>query len=165
MAPRLYFVLPPVSDVLELNSSAQVTNPIRGSVTIVKKGKDAASVIGDTSGFTGSVEVQEGALNIMNVDETAVLNVADVTIAANATLGVYQEETADEANEGTLTIQEDKALTAGEGATLNANLVMKAGSKLDVSTAQGGNGLIMGSEGDARERRAAVQCIIGCAGG
>ena len=143
-APRLFFVLPAASDVLVVNSSDPITDAIIGSVTIVKQGKDAASVIGDTSEFTGSVEVQEGALNIMN---NADLNtVQDVTIATDATLGVYQDETADEANEGTLTIQEDKVLTVGEGATLNANLVMKAGSKLDVSAAQGGHGLIMGSE-------------------
>ena len=151
LAPRLYFVLPagpepvPVPVVREVNSSEQITDPITGVDIIAKMGEGTASIFSSAlMEYSGSVEVREGALNIMNVDEETKLNVANVTIAADATLGVYEGET--EANEGTLTIQKDKALTAGEDATLNANLVMKAGSKLDVSTAQGGNGLIMGSE-------------------
>lgn len=133
------------NDVILQGNATLDSGTLGGAVTgggIVKTGADKLDLKGAVE--LNRLEVQEGALNIMN---NADLNkVQDVTIAANATLGVYQGETETEANEGTLTIQEDKALTAGEGATLNANLVMKAGSKLDVSTAQGGNGLIMGSE-------------------
>ena len=47
------------------------------------------------------------------------------------------------AKEAIVTVQ--NTLTAGEGATLNADLVMQKGSVLDVSAAQGSNGLTMGS--------------------
>ena len=101
----------------------------------------AVTVTGDMNNFNGSVDVQSGIMEIMNA---ASVDVKDVTIGANATLGVYSNATVAEADEGTLTIKNTQRLTAGKNAKLNANLVMESGSTLDVS-ATGGAGLLMGS--------------------
>ena len=105
----------------------------------------AVTVTGSMQDFHGSVDVEGGILNIMNA---ASVDVKDVAIGANATLGVYNggTATADTEHESTLTIKNTQSLTAkGAGAKLNANLVMDGGSTLDVS-ATGGIGLLMGSE-------------------
>ena len=120
----------------------------RGTGTIVKEELGTAAL--DFLGlrlFSGSLDVQEGGLNILSVDGGLDLKVADVTIAANGTLGVYKSATVEESNEGTLIIKNGNTLTAGADAHLNADLIMEAGSKLDVSTAQEesmGKGIVMG---------------------
>ncbi len=116
---------------------------IAGDLTAEGNGNKTLFLLEDTT-ITGNVEVQAGALNIMNVDAAGKLNVADVAINSGS-LGVYKGKTAAEANEGTLTISNGHRLTAGVGATLNANLVMESGSTLDVSAAEGNGGLHMGS--------------------
>ncbi len=123
---------------------------ICGSGTIVmSEYETTASLTGSMKDFSGSVEVLRGTLNLMNIDDAAKLNVADVTIAANGVLGVYKGETAAEANEGVLTITGDHKLTAGKDARLNADLVMGGGVEatavLDVSANLGDGGLDMGS--------------------
>lgn len=122
---------------------------ISGAGTISKGTASVVAITGSIEDFTGDMEVQEGTLNIMNVDETGKLNVADVTIAADGTLGVYKGETSEEANEGTLNIQGGSKLTAGKRARLNADLVMGGGEEapavLDVSASGGEGGLYMGS--------------------
>ena len=123
---------------------------ISGSGSIVmSEYETTASITGSMKDFSGSVEVLRGTLNIMNVDEAAKLNVADVSIAANGVLGVYKGETAAEANEGVLTITGGHKLTAGKDARLNADLVMGGGVEapavLDVSANRGDGGLEMGS--------------------
>ncbi|MDO4222278.1 MAG: autotransporter-associated beta strand repeat-containing protein [Akkermansia sp.] len=123
---------------------------VSGSGTIVmSEYETTASITGSMKDFSGSVEVKKGTLNIMNIDDAAKLNVADVTIAANGVLGVYKSETAAEANEGVLTITGGHKLTAGKDARLNADLVMgggvEASAVLDVSANLGDGGLEMGS--------------------
>ena len=137
---------------LGLGNDVRVEGAVSGSGTIVKENGAIASATGSTATITGSMkdfkgnlEVRGGTLNLMNIEEAAQLNVADVSIAANGVLGVYKSETAAEANEGVLTITGGHKLTAGKDATLNANLVMESGSTLDVSAAEGNGGLHMGS--------------------
>ena len=119
---------------------------VSGDGTIVKEMSSTASVSGSMQDFSGSVEVQEGTLNIMN---NAGLNVADVTIAADGVLGVYKGSTVAETSEGTLTVTGGHKLTANLRATLNADLVMGGGVEapavLDVSAFLGDGGLQMGS--------------------
>ena len=118
---------------------------ISGSGTLaMEESEVAVSLSGSMKDFTGSLEVQGGTLNLMNIAEAAQLNVADVAIM-NGTLGVYKGGTAAAANEGTLTISNGHTLTAGLEALLNADLVMGGGSTLDVSAAEGNGGLEMGS--------------------
>ena len=119
---------------------------VLGKIDLVKKGAGTQVFSGDMSNFNGSVDVEGGELNIMNIAQASSLNVKDVTIAAGATMGVYTNGTAAEANEGTLTMKAGNTLKAGgNNATLNANLVMEAGSVLEVSLAQATHGLTMGS--------------------
>ena len=116
---------------------------------VMDAAKVTTSLTGSMKDFSGSLEVKKGTLNIMNVDEAATLNVANVSIAANGVLGVYESETAAEANEGVLTITGGHKLTAGKDARLNADLVMGGGVEapavLDVSANLGDGGLDMGS--------------------
>ena len=126
---------------LHLGDALKVTGAVSGSGTLVKDDDDGtATVTGSMQSFTGNAEVQGGTLNLM---KAASVNMQDVTIQ-NGNLGVYKGETDAEANEGTLTIGSGHKLAAGNGARLNANLVMDSGSTLDVS-ATGGAGLLMGS--------------------
>lgn len=95
------------------------------------------TVASDMANFNGSVDVEAGVLNLLNTTKL-VLN--DVTIGADATLGVYNSATAVDATayEGILTIRDAQSLTAeGPGSTLNANLVMESGSLLDVHGTEG----------------------------
>ena len=128
---------------ISLGSGCSVEGTISGSGTIVKENGGTASVSGGMQGFTGSLEVQGGVLNLMNASS---LEVQDVTLGAGSTLGVFKggDSTPETAKEGTLTIRDAKALTAGKNATLNANLVMESGSTLDVSATEG-QGLRLGS--------------------
>ncbi len=130
----------------EANQTLNMTGAVSGgaSTTLGKTGEGTANLSGNTAGFHGSVDVEAGVLNILNA---ASVDVKDVTIGANSTLGVYNGSTAtaDTEHEGTLTIKNAQSLTAkGTGATLNANVVMETGSTLDVS-ATGGAGLMLGS--------------------
>ena len=124
---------------------------VQNNVNLVKTGAGTQALSAETTAegkqFNGSIDVEAGELNVMNIAAQTSLNAKDVTIAAGATLGVYNgaTATAETASEGTLTMKSGSHLKAGgDNATLNANLVMEAGSTLDVS-ATGGNGLAMGS--------------------
>ena len=93
----------------------------------------------------GNVNVGENAeLSVMNLGDAASVSVSDVTIGAGATMGAYTGSDVSPLDEAALVIASGKTLTADNGATLNADLVMDAGSTLDVS-GTGGNGLAMGS--------------------
>ena len=117
---------------------------ISGNGTIEHASTGTTTISGSTANFNGNVDVEAGVLNIMNA---ASVNVQNVTIGTSAVMGVYNGENVqiDTNSEGKLTIKTDKILTAGSGATLNANLEMAAGSHLDVSADGGVNGLLMGS--------------------
>ena len=129
-----------------LKASAAGDIAVGGNVRIKGEGESCISVTPDyTVQINGELKVDKGTLNIMNMEETANLSVADVTIGKGAAIGVYTGENTQEANEGTLTIAADYTLTAGKDARLNANLVMEEGSTLDVSAAGRGGGLLMGS--------------------
>ena len=110
------------------------------STTIRKEGAGSAELSGSLSGFSGSIDAQEGILNLFN--QTA-LSVQDVTIANGATVGAYTTAAEDETNEATLTISGTLAAKGANG-RLNANVVMETGSTLDAS-ATGGNGISLGS--------------------
>ena len=134
------------TSTLSLGSDCSVEGAISGSGTIMKEGIGTSALSGDSlKSFTGSLEVQGGILNLLNA---ASVNVQDVTIQ-NGSLGVYSGESANEANEATLTIKGSKTLTAGKNAALNANLVMGGGGEgfavLDVHAMAGQGGLQMGS--------------------
>ena len=125
-----------------LQATAAGSIELRGAVNIIGDGgPDSIIKTGGQVEFGDQLTVVGTTLNIMNISEAANLSVADVTIGNRAIMGVYTGE----ADEGTLTIAGDCTLTAGAGATLNANLVMEEGSTLDVSAAEGIGGLLMGS--------------------
>ena len=111
------------------------------STTLAKTGQGAVELSGSMSGFSGSIDAQEGILNICN---QSALRVQDVVLADGATVGAYTTVAADEMNEATLTISGTLAAKGADG-KLNANLVMESGSTLDVRDT-GGAGLLMGSE-------------------
>ena len=130
------------SGTIGLGSNCRLEGVVTGRGTILNEGGDASTLSASAlKDFTGSLEVQDGILNLINA---ASLSVQDVTITSG-TLGVYSNETPAEANEATLNIKSGKKLTAGPNAALNANLVMAVGSTLDVSAAEGNGGLHMGS--------------------
>ena len=111
------------------------------NLDVVHSGSGTQS-FGGVDGFDGSIDVEAGTLNIMNIAQAASVSAQDVTIN-NSNLGVYTNATAAEENVGALTVK--GTLTAsGENAKLNANLVMDAGSTLDVSVYGGTGGLNMG---------------------
>ena len=112
------------------------------STTIRKEGEGSAELSGSgsLSGFSGSIDAQEGILNLFN--QTA-LSVKDVTIANGATVGAYTTAAVDETNEATLTISGTLA-AKDANSKLNANVVMLGDSTLDVS-ATGGKGISLGS--------------------
>ena len=119
-------------------------------VNLVKQGAGTQTFSGDMSSFNGSVSAEGGTLNVLNAESLAVQN---VHIGEGAVFGVYSGDTATASTrtEGSIAITENNVLSALENATLNANLVMEAGSTLDVSYAQGSNGLIMGSSVTLKE--------------
>ena len=122
------------------NTGENGSGAISGSGAIVKEGSGTTAISGSLSGFSGSIDAQEGILNLFN--QTA-LSVQDVTIANGATVGAYTTAAADESHEATLTVS--GTLTAkGANGRLNANVVMETGSTLDAS-ATGGNGIALGS--------------------
>ena len=137
-----------IGSSLRLTNDTSVANKITGgsSATIVQTGNESATLTGDLSGFTGNVTVESrGVLNIINADSMDNVTV-DVTLGRRAILGVYNDANAVEASEGSLTISGDHRLAAAFHAQLNANLVMKSGSVLDVSATGGeSGGLHMGS--------------------
>lgn len=119
-------------------------------VNLVKQGAGTQTFSGDMSSFNGSVSAEGGTLNVLNADSLAVQN---VHIGEGAAFGVYSgaTATASTGSEGSIAITENNVLSALENATLNANLVMEAGSTLDVSYAQDSYGLIMGSSVTLKE--------------
>lgn len=124
---------------------------VQNNVNLVKTGAGTQALSAETTAegkqFNGSIDVEAGELNVMNIAAQTSLNAKDVTIAAGATLGVYNgaTATADTEHEGTLTMKSGSHLKAGgDNATLNANLVMESGSTLEVSLAQATYGLTMG---------------------
>ncbi len=140
---------------LGLGNDTRVEGTVGGRGTIVKENGAIASATGSTATITGSMKdfkgtvvVQSGTLNLMNIAEAAQLNEVDIAINSG-TLGVYKGDTAAAANEGTLTISNGHTLTAGQEALLNADLVMGFGAEgfatLDVHAMAGLGGLQMGS--------------------
>ena len=121
---------------------------VQNNVNLIKTGAGIQALSVDTTTankqFNGSVSAEKGTLNVLNAGSLAV---KDVHIGEHAVFGVYSGATATASTEkeGSIAITEEHSLTVLEGATLNANLIMEAGSTLDVSYAQNSYGLIMGS--------------------
>lgn len=125
--------------VIELVGDSTYTygGKLGAHLDVVHSGSGTQNITGGADDFSGSVAVDAGVLNMLNI---AKLVVNDVSIGAHATLGVYSGSTAtaDAAHEGILTIRDGQSLTAeGPGSTLNANLVMETGSILDVHGMEG----------------------------
>lgn len=123
-------------------NGSSISGAVTGSGKLAKTGEGTTQVSGSMASYTGSVDVAEGTLNVLNATN---LSVKDITIGTNATMGVYSGTEAAEANEGKVTMAADTTLKAGAGATLIANLEMKAGSTLTVMDAWQ-TGLTMGSD-------------------
>ena len=129
--------------VLEIVGEGNYTygGKLGANLDVVHSGSGTQS-FGGVDGFDGSIDVEDGTLNILNIAQATSVSAQDVTIN-NSNLGVYTNATAAEENVGALTVK--GTLTAsGENAKLNANLVMDAGSTLDVSAYGGMGGLNMG---------------------
>ena len=122
------------------NTGENGSGAISGSGSIVKEGAGTTAISGSLSGFNGSIDAQEGILNLFN--QTA-LSVQDVVLADGATVGAYTTAAVDETNEATLTISGTLAAKGANG-KLNANVVMEMDSTLDAS-ATGGSGISLGS--------------------
>ncbi|MDO4816955.1 MAG: hypothetical protein Q3986_00820 [Akkermansia sp.] len=95
-------------------------------------------------GVTASSLTAQNGVTIKNTGDNQV-DMGSVTIDANSTLGLYKGDITTAENEATLLIAQGKTLTVAEQGSLNADLVLNAGSKLDVSGTLG-EGLIMGSD-------------------
>ena len=95
-------------------------------------------------GVTASSLTVQNEVTIKNTGDDQV-DMGSVTIDANSTLGLYKGNDTEAENEATLLIAQGKTLTVAEQGSLNADLVLNAGSKLDVSGTLG-EGLIMGSD-------------------
>ncbi|MCQ2366619.1 MAG: hypothetical protein MJ056_05605 [Akkermansia sp.] len=130
------------------------------STTIRKEGAGSVELSGSLSGFSGSIDAQEGILNLFN--QTA-LSVQDVVLADGATVGAYTTAAADELHEATLTISGTLAAQGANG-RLNANVVMETGSAMDAS-ATGGSGISLGSsltiQGDLHLSDADFKAVAG----
>lgn len=95
-------------------------------------------------GVTASSLTVQNSVTIKNTGDDQV-DVGSVSIDANSTLGLYKGDITTAENEATLVIDDGHALTVAALGTLNADLVLNAGSELDVSGTLG-EGLIMGSD-------------------
>ena len=135
---------------VNVQNGATFSNDIKGVSSFTVAADKAATLQGEGKDRQlGNVTLENNAgLNIMSIADAAKLSVGDVTIGTGATMGVYSGDTATVGTEteGSIAITENHVLSVLNDATLNANLVMKAGSKLDVHDAQLGNGLHMGSK-------------------
>ena len=106
--------------------------------------------VGEGTTFKGglnasSITVEDGAdATLMNMGDEPV-DMGNVTIDAGTALSLYKGNTATPEEEATLVIDDGHALTVAALGTLNADLVLNAGSRLDVSGTLG-EGLIMGSD-------------------
>ena len=106
--------------------------------------------VGEGTTFKGglnasSITVEDGAdATLMNMGDEPV-DMGNVTIDAGTALSLYKGDSATPDEEATLVIDDGHALTVAALGTLNADLVLNAGSALDVSGTLG-EGLIMGSD-------------------
>ena len=117
---------------------------------------DARVVENNVQGQTGSLTLSQAVVNRLEEVhavtgdiaflgvESPVQNLRQLDIASGKTVSFNQADSIEAiATESTVTVT--GALTAGQGAKLNANLVMEKDSVLDVSASNGVNGLLMGS--------------------
>jgi len=128
------------------------SSTLSGNFAIVKQGASTQTFNGKgTTGanakdgnerFAGSLKVEGGTLNVTNIDlsriaeEVSAMNLQEVCITHGATLGLYTTATANNASAATISASKLKTV-AGEGtqnATLNANVVMGAGSALELNS-------------------------------
>ena len=131
-----------------------------GNVTVDNHLKVASIATGGAGSLTLANGVEEtlknvtalnGDIKFMNMAEARGTTAGKQTqvgldslyIGSSKTVSFYENGIVDAANEVSVTVS--GTLTAGVGAQLNADLVMEAGSSLDVS-GTGGMGLLMGSD-------------------
>ena len=136
-------------------SASEIAKVADGEIT-VGNGVIVNRVHNRADGITGKLTLDSGAYAATLKDVTATsgdiefhymsatdqANLDTLEIGAGKTVSMYTGSVAEAAQEASVTVS--GTLKAGEGATLNANLVMEAGSTLDVS-GTGGAGLAMGS--------------------
>ena len=136
------------------NSGAGTLTASNSDNTLKGVHAEGGSVLVQNAAFSAasleSIKATGGNVNLLGLEEAdAALKVTlkDLTIADNKTVGAYRGDsvpaTAATANEAIVSL--GGTLTAGSGATLNANLEVQGGSKLDFAAGTGNDGLHMGS--------------------
>ncbi len=109
---------------------------LEGSFGINKTGNSTQNFSGNTSGYSGKLDVSGGTLNLAQMGESS--SVTLITLSGGSTLGLYRGSTTTPSTtaETTVTFGEGGKLTVGEGGgTLNANVVLGAGSTLSMDAA------------------------------
>ncbi len=151
------------ADVLTVDSANDVTIANQLDVTTIEnEAEDGASTLKLTHSSAAenveNVRATSGDIEFLNIAQEASIELKELTIGTAKTVSFNTSGVLDEAHEATVVIaasapeaQDGGVLNVLNGATLNANLVMEAGSTLDVSYAQGSNGLIMGSSVTLKE--------------
>ena len=153
------------ADVLTVNSEEDVTIANQLDVTTIENlSTDGESTLELTHSSAAenveNVRAIRGDIAFVNIAQEASIELKELTIGMGKKVGFNTSENVfDEAHEATVVIaaasapeaQDGGVLNVLEGATLNANLVMEAGSTLDVSHAQDTYGLIMGSSVTLKE--------------
>ena len=148
------------ADVLTVDSANDVTIGNQLDVTTIENlSTDGESTLELTHSSAAEnverVRATQGDIAFVNVEEAASIKLKELTIGTNKTVGFNTSaDVFDETHEATVVIAAATAPGEGDGgvlnvldgATLNADLIMEAGSMLDVSAAQGSHGLLMGSK-------------------
>jgi len=108
---------------------------LAGNFSVVKKdGAYAQSFAGDNSGFTGSLTVESGTINLAKIG-TEVMNLKAIRLANSATLGLYEKSLSGADSAYKANVSTSRLETGAGGGTLNANIVMGAGSALALDSA------------------------------
>ena len=153
------------ADVLTVDSANDVTIANQLDVTTIENlaANDESTLELTHSSAAENVKrvrAIRGDIAFVNVEEEASIELKELTIGTGKTVGFNTSaDVSYEPNEATVVIaaasapeaQDGGLLNVLENATLNANLVMEAGSTLDVSYAQDTYGLIMGSSVTLKE--------------
>lgn len=116
----------------------------KGSLEL-KAGVEMQTEMKSGGSIDGCYDLGTGAvLNVKNIGSSVSANVNDLTLAANAVMGVYKANSvpANPSTDAEATMIVSGTLKAGDNASLNANLVLGTNAKLDFT---GENGLHMGS--------------------
>ena len=129
---------------LTTNNEKTVSTYSQGSTGVLELGDNVhMDTARDASGsIGGSFKLGSGAqLNIKQLGDEVSASLKDLTLAQNAIMGVYTDNSTSAASEADISVS--GTLKAGSGAKLNANLTVNGGATIDVDHTTGG--LHMGS--------------------